>query len=201
LTRHAQAAEQERRYEELRLRMRHQHTAVTNLADDSDAELTLDFGLAPAVEELVAATDDLLAFEDRLPVLLDLPARALSVQVVHASALAALLSGALIGLGIWRGVLGWGWLPIIMITELVALLTATLSVAPAAGEHRRQRYAAAGCGCAGLMIGPGAVWWGWFAGLTFAAIQLLCLAVLSARLLARLSAVLSARRSASKEMT
>jgi len=165
------AAEHERRYQELRLRVQQRHAQAGVLGDD-------DPGLQPAVTALVEAADELLAFTDRLPVLRDLPARALSVQVVRAGALAALLGGGLLALGIWRLGLGPGWSAIIVITLLAALRAATLPVAPAAGEHRRQRYAAAGCGAAALLIAPAVVWWGWFAGLAFAAVHALCLAVL-----------------------
>jgi hypothetical protein len=167
----AQVAEHERRYQELRLRVQQRHAAATALEED-------DPGFDPAVSALVEATDALIAYSDRLPVLRDLPARAVSVQTVRAGALAALLGGALIGLEIWWGTLGWGWLPVVLITLLAALRTATLSVAPAAGQHRRQRYASAGCGVAALLIGPAAMEWGWWAGLGLAVVHALCLAVL-----------------------
>lgn len=163
--------EHERRHQELRLRVRQRQAAVAEL-DDSAPEV------GPAVARLVEAADELLAFEDRLPVLRDLPARAVSVQVVRAGALASLSGGVLLGLGIWRDVLGGGWLPVALITALAAWRMITLPVAPATGWHRRQRYAAAGCGGAGLLIGPAVVWWGWFTGLALAAVQVLCLAVL-----------------------
>jgi hypothetical protein len=166
-----QTGEHERRYQELRLRVQQRHSTLAGLDDEDDR-------LAAAVGELVEAADELLAFEDRLPVLQDLPARALSVHVVRAGALAALLGAVLLALGIWRDVLGWGWLPVIVLAVLAALRTATLSVAPAAGQHRRQRYLAAACGIGGLLTGPVAVFWGWPAGLACAAVQVACLAVL-----------------------
>lgn len=171
MTSTARAGAHERRYQELRLRVQQRHAAVTGLGFE-------DAGLEPAVDALVAAADELLDFEDRLPVLRDLPARAMSVQVVRAGALAAGLGGVLLALGIWRDLLGWGWLPITLITVPATLRMATLVVAPAAGAHRRQRYAAAGCGGAGLLIGPAAHWWGWPAGLACAVVHAVCLAVL-----------------------
>lgn len=167
----SRAGEYESRYQELKLQVEQRHAAVTAM----DVE---DAGAGPAVDALVAATDELLAFEDRLPVLRDLPARALSVQMVRAGALAAVLGGVLLALGIWRDVLGWGWLPIALLTVPATLRMATLPVAPAAGAHRRQRYVATGCGGAGLLIGPVAVWWGWPAGLGCALVHALGLAVL-----------------------
>jgi hypothetical protein len=179
------AGEHERRYQELRLRVQQRRSAVAALDHEAAAPEQRDAatdgeaaGSAATVARLIAATDELLAFEDRLPVLRDLPARALSVQVVRASALAALLGGVLLGLGIWRGALGWGWLPVVLITLVAALRTATLSVAPAAGGHRRQRYAAAVCGAAALLIGPGAAISGWPFGLVCAVVHALALGVL-----------------------
>lgn len=165
------AGEHDRRYQELRLRVEQRRAAVAGL-DEADP------GLNPAVDGLIDATDELLAFEDRLPVLRDLPARAVSVQVVRAAALAALLGGVLLGLGIWRDVLGGGWLPVLLVTVLAAARMATLRVEPAAGRHRRQRYLAAGCGAAGMLTGPVAVFSGWLAALLVFGVHLGCLAVL-----------------------
>lgn len=167
----APAGEHERHYQELRLRVE-QHRAEVAGRDDEDAELD------PAVDRLVGATDELLAFEDRLPVLRDLPARALSVQVVRAAGLAALLGGVLLGLGVWRDVLGGGWIPVVPITLLAALRIATLTVEPAVGRHRRQRYVAAACGAAGMLIGPVAALSWWLPALGCLAVHLGCLAVL-----------------------
>ena len=171
-------AAHDRRYQELRLRVQQRHAAVRALADaDEAAAVEVADDEVAAVEALVAATDQLLAFEDRLPVLRDLPARALSFQVVRASALATLLGGVLIVLGIWQGPLGWVWSPIVLVMAAAALRTATLPVAPAAGAHRRQRYVSAGCGATALLVGPAAMW-EWPAGLLLAVVHALCLAVL-----------------------
>jgi hypothetical protein len=166
-----QVDDPERRYRELRLCVERRHEAAAAL-DDDDPEL------APAVERLVEAADELLAFEDRLPVLRDLPARVLSVQVLQAGALAALLGGVLLGLGVWRGVLAGGWIPFVLITVVASLRMATLPVASGVGEHRRQRYVAAVCGATGLLIGPAAAVAGWLVGLAVAAVHVLGLAVL-----------------------
>jgi len=167
----APANELERRYQELRLRVQQHHDTVAGLDDEDDA-------LAPAVTRLVEAADELLAFEDRLPVLRDQAARALSVQVVRAAALAALLGGVLLGLGIWRDALGAGWIPAVLVTALAALRIVTLTVEPAAGGHRRQRYVAAACGAAGLVIGPVAVLFWWLPALGCLVVHLGCLVVL-----------------------
>lgn len=125
----------------------------------------VDERLVSAVGELTAATDELLAFGDRLPVLQDLPARASSVQVIRASALAVLLGAVLLGLGIWRGALAVWWLPVPLAMLPVAVRAALLGVAPAAGRHRRQRYAAATAGAAALLVAPLAAVSGWLPGL------------------------------------
>lgn len=175
--------EPERTYTELRERVRKCHQAVTE-RDSEEAGTTGEERSAAgsrfdeAVDLLVEATDHLLAFEDRLPVLKDLPARALSVQVVRAAALATGLGGLLVALGIWREVLAWWWAPGVMIAVVATVRMANLPVAPAAGKHRRQRYWAVVCGAAALLTGPAAALQGWLAGLACAAVHLLCLAVL-----------------------
>jgi hypothetical protein len=98
-------------------------------------------------------------------VLRDLPARASSVQVVRASALAVLLGAVLLGLGIWRDILAVWWLPVVLVLLPAAVRTATMGIAPAAGRHRRQRYAAAASGAAALLVAPVAAVFGWLPGL------------------------------------
>jgi len=128
---------------------------VTDLdVDDPDVVAEVDERLLAAVGGLVGATDELIAFGERLPVLTDLPARALSVQIVRAAALAVLLGAVLVGLGIWRGILGVWWAPVPLAMLPVAARTALMPVAPAAGRHRRQRYAAGVAGAAGLLVAP-----------------------------------------------
>jgi len=143
-----------------------------------DDLLEPDGALVAAVGELTAATDEFLALGDRLPVLRDVPARAWSVQIVRASALAVLLGAVLLGLGIWREILGFWWLPALVAMVPVAVRTALLAVAPAAGRHRRQRYAAAVTGAAALLLAPAAAVFGWAAGLGCAAVFAVAVSVL-----------------------
>lgn len=124
-----------------------------------------DAGRSAALHALIEATDELLAFEDRLPVLLDLPARATSVQLVRAGALATALGAALVGIAIWRDVLGWAWIAAVLVLLLTAVRLLAMPIAPAAGGHRRQRYAALVCGGAGLLLVPLVMALGWLAGL------------------------------------
>jgi lysylphosphatidylglycerol synthetase-like protein (DUF2156 family) len=170
-------SDHERRQARLRARVRELHddalAALGEPAADDDPEAAVPAGAVHEPDHdvrgqlcaLIDATDELLAFEDRLPVLADLPARALSVQVVGAAALAILLGGVLIGLGIWRDLLAVWWLPVLLGQLAAAVRVGTLPVAPAAGEHRRQRYAALAAGVAGLLIGPLAAVNGWLIGL------------------------------------
>jgi hypothetical protein len=124
-----------------------------------------DPALIGAVRELTETTDELLALGDRLPVLRDVPARAWSLQIVRASALAVLLGAVLLGLGIWQGILGVWWLPVVLAMVPAAVRMVLLGVAPAAGRHRRQRYAAAVTGAAALLVAPVAAVFGWPQGL------------------------------------
>jgi len=145
---------------------------------------TLDFALEPdaalvaAVDELTAATDAFLTLGDRLPVLRDVPARAWSVQIVRASAFAVLLGAVLLGLGIWRDILAVWWLPVLLAMLPAAVRMALIGVAPAAGRHRRQRYAAAVAGASALVVAPGAAVFGWPAGLGCAAVFVVAVSVL-----------------------
>jgi len=119
-----------------------------------------------ALRALIEATDELLVFEDRLPVLLDQSSRALSVRLVRAGTLATALGAALAGLGIWRSVLAPWWIAAIIVLLLAAVRLVTLTIAPAAAaRHRRQRYSALACGTAGLLLVPMVVLLGWWAGL------------------------------------
>jgi len=52
----------------------------------------------------------------------------------------------------------------------VAGRTALLPVAPAAGRHRRQRYAAGVTGAAGLLVAPVSAVWGSLEGLVLVAV-------------------------------
>ncbi|MDQ1290112.1 MAG: hypothetical protein QG622_3678 [Actinomycetota bacterium] len=171
------AGEPDRTYEELRDRVRAAHDAVTALDRDTAApgDGEASARVTETVDLLVDATDQLLTFEDRLPVLRDLPARAFSVQVVRAATLAAALGGVLLVLGIWREVLVRWWAPAVLLAVVATSGLSTLSVAPAAGKHVRQRYLAAGCGIAGLLVGPVTVLQGWPAGIACAVVQTMCL--------------------------
>jgi len=165
------ADEHELRFEELRLAVLERRRAALELEQGDPRR-------AAALQELIDTTDELLRFEDRLPVLLDLPARALSVQVVRAGALAALLGGLLTGVGIWRALLGLGWLVALLVQLFAAGRLVTLPVAPAAGRHRRQRLVAATCGAAALLLAPVEAVFGWWAGLAALGVLLVALAVL-----------------------
>lgn len=134
--------------------------------------------LSRTLDELVTATDAMLALQDRLPVLRDVPARAWSVQIVRASALAVLLGAVLLGLGIWRDILGAGWLPVPLLMLPVAVRMALLTVAPASGRHRRQRYSAATCGAAALLVAPVAAVYGWLPGVCCVVVFAVALGVL-----------------------
>jgi len=194
----ADPAAHERRYEQLRARVIRLHADAVALdpvepalpAEPADAPEPAgppeaagqpepagppDERLVATVDELVEATDALLALEDRLPVLRDLPARASSVQVVRASALATLLGGVLLGLSLWHGALAFWWVPVLALMLPGAARLATLTVAPAAGRHRRQRWAAAVTGASALLAPPVAAVFGWLPGLA-------CVAVLAAAL-------------------
>jgi hypothetical protein len=149
---------------------------VSRDADPDDGAAGPD--LLRAVDELTAATDEFLAFGDRLPVLQDLPARASSVQVVRASALALLLGAVLLGLGVWRRILAPVWLPVLLVMLPAAVRVAMLSVAPASGRHRRQRYVAAASGAAALLVAPAAAVFGWLPGLVCVLVLVGTLAVL-----------------------
>jgi hypothetical protein len=177
----ARSGEPERRYQELRFRVQQRHAALTRIEEAGDETGSgTDHGTGggdhderdEAVDLLVEAVDEWLAFTDRLPVLHDLPARAVSVQVVRASALAAGLGVTILGLGIWRGALGWGWLPVLLVVLVAVLRLGTLRVAPATEGHRRQRYTAAVCGGAALLVGPVTVLAGWPFGLLCAVLHL-----------------------------
>jgi len=166
------ADEHELRYEELRLVVYERRRRVDLDADDAER--------AAAVQRLIEAADELLKFEDRLPVLLDLPARAMSVQLVRAAALACLLGGLLTGLGIGQVLLSLSrWWVIALVPELVAAgRLITLKVAPAAGRHRRQRWSALACGAAALLLAPVEAVFGWWAGLAALAVLAAAMAVL-----------------------
>jgi hypothetical protein len=163
--------EHELRYEELRLAVYERRRAAAEV-DQSDPRR------GAAIQDLIEAADELLRFEDRLPVLLDLPARALSVQVVRAAALAALLGAVLTGLGIWRELMARGWLVAVLVAMFAAGRLITVKVAPAAGRHRRQRWAAGSCGGAALLLAPVEVVFGWWAGLLALLVLVVALAVL-----------------------
>jgi hypothetical protein len=156
------------------------HDIVTAMGDPGDGAAGEEgpARFAAAVDDLVEATDQLLTFEDRLPVLRDLPARALSAQVVRAASFAATLGGLLVLLGIWREILSRWWAPTIVLALIAASTMASLAVAPAAGRHRRQRYLATACGAAGLLLGPAIVLRGWPAGVVCAGLQAGFLALL-----------------------
>jgi hypothetical protein len=124
-----------------------------------------DAGRPAALHSLIEATDELLAFEDRLPVLLDLSARAWSVQLVRAGVVATVLGAVLVGLGIWQDVLSPAWVAALVALLLAAVRLLATPVAPAAAGHRRQRYSALACGAAGLLLVPAVMAFGWWAGL------------------------------------
>jgi hypothetical protein len=124
-----------------------------------------DAGRAPALHALIEATDELLAFEDRLPVLLDLPARAFSVQLVRAGVAATALGAVLVGIGIWRDVLAPAWIVALLALLVAAVRLMAMPVAPAAAGHLRQRYSALVCGAAALLLVPLVTVFGWWAGL------------------------------------
>ena len=144
----------------------------------ADFALEPDSALVAAVDELTGATDAFLTLGDRLPVLRDVPARAWSVQIVRASAFAVLLGAVLLGLGIWRDILAVWWLPVLLAMLPAAVRMALIGVAPAAGRHRRQRYAAAVAGASALVVAPGAAVFGWPAGLGCAAVFVVAVSVL-----------------------
>jgi hypothetical protein len=152
------ADEHELRHEELRLAVYERRRAAADLDASDDAGV-------PAVRRLIEAADELLAFEDRLPVLRDLPARALSVQTVRTAALACLLGGVLVVLGVWQGLLSRWWAFAVVLAAVAAVRLVTLTVAPALGGHRRQRWASACCGVAALVLAPADAVFGWAAGL------------------------------------
>jgi hypothetical protein len=166
------------RHQQLRRRVSDRRRAAAEVPDT-------DAGRSPALHALIEATDELLAFEDRLPVLLDLPARATSVQLVRAGAFATALGAVLVGIAIWRDVLGPAWIAAVLVLLLAVVRLLVMPIAPAASGHRRQRYAALVCGGAGLLLVPLVMALGWWAGL-------LALAVLGVSLAAVLD-VLSGR--------
>jgi hypothetical protein len=199
--------EHEERYQELRQRMLELHRAAARLeaaggdgepagagpGDDGpapaepDGDLdddgalrdiaALDEQLLATVDELIEATDAFLAFEERLPVLRDIPARAWSVQIVRASALAMLLGGVLLGLGIWRDILAVFWLPVLLIMLPASARMAFMAVAPAAGRHRRQRWAGLVSGAAALFMAPVAAVFGALPGVALVLVLAGALAV------------------------
>ncbi|HEY6798191.1 MAG TPA: hypothetical protein VI248_26225 [Kineosporiaceae bacterium] len=153
---------------------------TTSVVDDglpADVE-GLDERLLGAVDELIEATDAFLAFEDRLPVLRDVAARAWSVQIVRASAFAMLLGAVLLGLGMWRAILAVFWFPVLLVMLPAAARMAFMPVAPAAGRHRRQRWSALVGGAAALFLAPLAAVFGWLPGVACVAVLGVALTVL-----------------------
>jgi len=148
----------ERHYDDLRELVRDRRQVALELPDDHD-------GRPAALRGLIEATDELLGFADRLPVLLDQAARAQSVRLVRAGTAATALGAVLVGLGVWRGALAPWWIAAIVALVPAAARLATMTIAPAAGAHRPQRYAALACGGAALLLLPLVAVLGWWAGL------------------------------------
>jgi hypothetical protein len=163
----------EQHYDDLRAAVRDRRLAALELPDDHD-------GRSAALRGLIEATDELLGFTDRLPVLLDQAARAQSVQLVRAGTAATALGAVLVGLGVWRGVLAPWWIAAIVLLLVAAARLATMPIAPAAGAHRRQRYAAVIGGGAALLLLPLVAVFGWWAGLLALAVLGLAQAALLA---------------------
>ena len=92
------ADEHELRFEELRLAVLERRRAALELEQGDPRR-------AAALQELIDTTDELLRFEDRLPVLLDLPARALSIEATLAGLATVIMAGMTAATAVWWGVL------------------------------------------------------------------------------------------------
>jgi hypothetical protein len=113
---------------------------------------------AEVASKVLDAAAELIAFEERLPILRDEPRRQLSLLVVRWSGRAAMAVAVLLALATLPGWVALPWLVLLAVLAGVGVRTELLRVEPVGGRHAEQRlggYLIGGGTALTLLVVPG----------------------------------------------
>ena len=128
-------ADHEDRITELQGIIRERHESLTAMP-------SADPGYPEAASRVLDATFDLIAFEDRLPMLLDQPRRRSSVLAVRSAGWLAIAVAAVLGLAAVPGWVDRWWLLLLLPMALLGIALQFVQVRPPGGRHQDQRTGA-----------------------------------------------------------
>ena len=128
-------ADHEDRIAELQGIIRERREALGALPSD-------DPGYPEAASRVLDATFDLIAFEDRLPLLLDEPRRRSSVLAVRSAGWLAIAVAVALGLAVVPGWVDRWWLLLLLPMALLGVALQFVHVRPPGGRHHDQRTGA-----------------------------------------------------------
>jgi hypothetical protein len=170
------ATEQE--YESEIVRQQHR---LTDLLVQLRALAPASPGYSSAADSVIAAAHELIAYEQRVPHLLDLQPRRISTVILRGCGAAAMVLAAAIALRVIPGGLPWWWLLVAIVLAVSGARLLTARVRRVQAEHLYQRQPAALILMAALLAAMGTIGavTAWFLGA--AALLLLVAAFLGLR--------------------